>query len=86
MSDALFDSYMLQNFPGKTLEEIDQIDILRFFRAMDARSVENIETQRRSQIKGKVKASEISKEIIEKFTVHDKMFKEFEEHLNNGKK
>lgn len=47
MVDSLLDSWMLQHFPGRFLDEIDeQMDVFRFLRALDARSVESIEKLR----------------------------------------
>lgn len=85
MSDALFDSYMLQNFPGRTLEELDNIDALRFFRAMGARSIETVENLREQQMAGIKKGKDIPAPTYKKFLEHDRLYKEFEEALINGK-
>lgn len=82
MNDALFDSYMLSNFPGRTLDEIDGMDILRWMRAMDARSIETVESNRSMQKKGKKKAKEIPAKVLRQFVEHDKLFREFDEILN----
>lgn len=76
---------MLSNFPGKTLEELDDMDVLRFFRAMDARSIETVEQQRDLQQSGAKKGKDIPISIYKRFLEHDKMFREFEEKLLNGK-
>ena len=85
MSDALFDSYMLQNFPGRTLEEIDGIDALRFFRAMGARNIETVENLREQQQAGIKKGKDIPASTYKKILEHDRLYKEFEEALINGK-
>ena len=85
MSDALFDSYMLQNFPGRTLEEIDNIDALRFFRAMGARNIESVESLRKQQQSGVKNAKDIPASTFRKFLEHDRLFSDFEEALLNGK-
>ncbi len=85
MSDALFDSYMLQNFPGRTLEELDNIDALRFFRAMGARNIETVENLREQQQAGIKKGKDIPSSTYRKILEHDRLYQEFEEALINGK-
>jgi hypothetical protein len=84
MSDALFDSYMLSNFPSRTLDELDDMDALRFFRAMAARNIQMVEDTRVEQKAGTKKGKDIPKHIYKKFLEHDKIFREFEESLLNG--
>lgn len=82
MGDALFDNYLLQHFPGKTLEELDNMDVLRWMRAMDARNIDSVEEIRKEQIKGKKKASDIPDKVLKQFLQHDELFGEFENYLN----
>jgi hypothetical protein len=82
MGDALFDNYLLQHFPGKTLEELDNMNVLRWMRAMDARNIESVEEIRKDQIKGKKKASDIPDKVLKQFLKHDELFEEFENYLN----
>lgn len=84
MSDALFDSYMLNNFPGRTLDELDDMDALRFFRAMAARSIQTVEDTRVEQKAGIKKGKDIPKHMYKKFLEHDRIYREFEESLLNG--
>ena len=84
MSDALFDSYMLSNFPSRTLDELDDMDALRFFRAMAARNIQMVEDTRVEQKAGTKNGKDIPKHIYKKFLEHDKIFREFEESLLNG--
>lgn len=84
MSDALFDSYMLSNFPSRTLDELDDMDALRFFRAMAARSIQTVEDTRIEQKAGIKKGKDIPKYIYKKFLEHDRIYREFEESLLNG--
>lgn len=84
MSDALFDSYMLSNFPSRTLDELDDMDALRFFRAMAARSIQTVEDTRVEQKAGIKKGKDIPKHIYKKFLEHDRIYREFEESLLNG--
>lgn len=84
MSDALFDSYMLNNFPGRTLDELDEMDALRFFRAMAARSIQTVEDLRVDQQTGVKKGKDIPNHVYKRFLEHDRIFKQFEESLLNG--
>ena len=85
MNDALFDSYMLENFPGRTLDELDSMDSLRFFRAMGARNISMVENVREQQMLGTKKGNEIPSATYKKILEHDKIFRDFEEFLLNGK-
>lgn len=76
---------MLSNFPGRTLEELENMDILRWMRAMDARNIETVEHLRRMQMSGAKKAKDIPERELRKFIEHDRLFREFDEKLN-GKK
>jgi hypothetical protein len=76
---------MLSNFPGKTLDEIDSMDILRWMRAMDARNIETVEQTRKLQKSGTKKAKDIPKKILKQFVENDKLFKEFDRKLNGEK-
>jgi len=85
MNDALFDSYMLENFPGRTLDELDSMDSLRFFRAMGARNISMVENLREQQMTGSKKGNEIPASTYKKILEHDKTFRDFEDSLLNGK-
>lgn len=41
----MLDAWLLQQFPGKTLEELDQIDFPRLWRALKAKEVDRLEEQ-----------------------------------------
>ena len=70
--DALLDSWLLQHFSGRFLDEIDtQMDVFRFLRAVQARSIERIEQVRKDQIKGKIKAADTSGDEWKQIKRHD---------------
>jgi hypothetical protein len=44
---------LLRQFPGRTLDELDQMDLYRYLRARAAANIERVETLRQRQIDGK---------------------------------
>lgn len=46
---------MLRRFPGRTLDELDQMDWLRFWRAIEAERIEQLEDRRSAFLAGKLK-------------------------------
>lgn len=54
-SDAELDAILLENFPGRTLEEIDQMDWARYLRAMQARHIMQVEKRRLALLRGDIK-------------------------------
>ncbi len=76
---SLFDSWMLQHFPGRTLEEIDQIDILRFMRAMDARALESTERLAANINSKKAKATEVPAADLERIFENDSLWEGYVE-------
>lgn len=48
---------MLRRFPGKTLEELDAIDVGRLLRALKALEIERLEDLRIDILQGKAEAS-----------------------------
>jgi len=47
-------------FPGRTLEELDRIDLNRLMRALEAKRMEAVETRRTLFLAGKIEADKIS--------------------------
>ena len=45
---------MLRRFPGRTLDELDQMDLPRYLRAIDAENIEAVEERRRLMLAGKI--------------------------------
>ncbi len=54
-SPAVLDAWLLAQFPGKTLEELDGIDLPRWLRALQAKEVQRIEELRRLYLQDKYK-------------------------------
>lgn len=52
---AYWDAYLLQRFPGKTLEELDQIDWGRLMRAQHVRHIDQVEEMRELYFQKKYK-------------------------------
>lgn len=74
---SLFDSWMLQHFPGRTLEELDNIDILRFMRAMEARALESTERLSTKIAENKTKATEIEPEDMKKILENNELWESY---------
>jgi hypothetical protein len=52
---AYWDAYVLQRFPGKTLEDLDAMDWGRYLRAQHVRYIDQIEDVRELYFQGKHK-------------------------------
>lgn len=74
---SLFDSYLLSQFPGRTLDELDDMDILRYFRALQARKIDLLEDTHQMVISGKKKGAEVGKDEWEEIREHNKMWESF---------
>ena len=48
----MLDAWLLEKFPGKTLEELDCMDFARYWRAMEVQNIQAIERLRDLQLKG----------------------------------
>ena len=55
LPQAYWDAYLLQRFPGKTLEELDGLDWGRLMRAHQVRHIDQVEEVREMYLKGKYK-------------------------------
>ena len=79
LHDALFDSWLLEQFPGRTLEELDTINIFRYLKAMEARGLETLEKTRKEVMKkdSKLKASDLPKGEWERIKEYDDLEKEY---------
>jgi hypothetical protein len=61
----LFDAWLMKKFPGKTLEELDQIDYGRLMQAIDADWIDQVEDRRILQMQGKAEFTEAEAYAIE---------------------
>lgn len=64
-------------FPGRTLDEIDDMDLLRYLRAMEARNIDTLEETAHQVQTGKKKGSDVSKEEWEQIREHQKIWDAF---------
>lgn len=64
----------MQKFPGRTLEELDNLDWLRLQRALEVGRVVDVETKRALLVGGKLKADAISAQDAQAIQVHDELF------------
>jgi len=72
-------------FPGRTLDEIDEMDLLRYLRAMEARNIDTLEETAHQVQTGKKKGSDVSKEEWEQIRDHQKIWESFlDSKRNNG--
>lgn len=66
----------MQFFPGRFLEEIDQIDTNRLLRALEARRMDAAEDRRKLFVAGKLEAKDISAVEWELITEMDEIANE----------
>lgn len=64
-------------FPGRTLDELDDMDLLRYLRAMEARNIDTLEETAHQVQTGKRKGSDVSKEEWEQIREHQKIWESF---------
>jgi len=70
-NDAIVDAWLLKQFPGRTLEELDGMNYARYLRAMDARYIEQIEQMRASYLKGEVPSRKQDSDVWAAIRDHD---------------
>ena len=70
---ALVDAWLLEAFPGRTLDELDAMNWPRYLRAREAQNVESVEKARQLQISGKLKAEDLQPETWESIKRHDQL-------------
>lgn len=56
--EPLVDSWLLANFPGRTLDELDGMDWGRYTRALEAREIQRVEAKRTRYLSKEVKELE----------------------------
>lgn len=52
---AIFDAWLMGRFPGRTLEDLDDMDMGRFLRAVEAQQVMELERRYRQYLQGTIK-------------------------------
>ena len=68
------DGYLHDLFPGKSLEEIDQMDQPRIMRMMRAKSILNAEQTMDQMKRGKINHKSIPKSMWADFTENNKVY------------
>lgn len=53
MPPAVLDAWLLERFPGKTLDELDGMDFARYWRAFTVQRIQGIERLRALQLEDK---------------------------------
>lgn len=51
----MLDAMLLEKFPGRTLDELDAMDFVRYWRALDVQRAQTIERMRDLQLEDKYK-------------------------------
>ena len=72
--EAYIDAWMLRTFPGRTLDELDDMDWVRLRRAQAAQQVIDIEEQRKLHRAGKL--NDIDDDTLAAFLEHDALISE----------
>lgn len=70
---------LLENFPGRTLEELDDIDWGRFMRAKEAQSIRNTEELRLLYMANKADKDKITTDDWASFKEHVELLEQYAE-------
>lgn len=70
----MIDSWLLEMFPGRTLEELDNMDWYRLQRALQSKHVRHVEEMRRQVKTGKVKGDKLDQSIALEIKAHDELY------------
>ena len=70
---AWVDYWLMQRFPGRTLEELDGVDWPRLMQAVDVEHIVAIETRRKQFIDGDIKRKHLSDRELTEFDRHDRL-------------
>jgi hypothetical protein len=69
----IFDSILLDRFPGRTLEELDQMDVGRYMRALQAKQMIGPERKRAAWLAGVFKQEDITPDEWAMIQEHDRL-------------
>ena len=73
MPPAVLDAWLLERFPGKTLDELDGMDFARYWRAVTVQRIQGIERLRELQQQDKYQPTPAEwRQILR----HDKLMEE----------
>lgn len=77
------DWWLLQKFPGRTLEELDSVDWLRLQRAQEVDRIVTVEQKRQLMTQGKLKGDDITADEWRTIRRHDRLLDDDTE-VGNG--
>ena len=72
------DWYLMQKFPGRTLEELDRIDWLRLQRALEVGRIVELEAKNTLVTEGKLPAESLTAREWAQIQRHNALFDEWE--------
>lgn len=67
------DAHLLKSFPGRTLEELDNMDWGRFRAAEIAMRIADVETVRLEHVTGRLKYEQINPKIWDAIAEHERI-------------
>ncbi len=73
----MVDSWLLEMFPGRTLEELDSMDWYRLQRALQVRHIRHVEEMRRQLRSGAIKGDKLDQTIALEIKAHDELYARF---------
>jgi hypothetical protein len=71
-TDAVIDAWLLRQFPGRTLDELDSMDYARYLRALEAKQISDVEQMRRLYL-SKDAPKEQDADIWKAIQAHDRL-------------
>lgn len=70
---AVLDGILLDRFPGRTLEELDQMDVGRWMRSLQAKTMLATERKRGAWLGAVLKTEDLTREEWEAIAEHDRL-------------
>lgn len=75
-NEAYIDWWLLQRFPNRTLEELDDMDWIRLQRALEVDRIVEAEQRRKLYIDGKIKTEDVTDSEWLMWEYHDNLLGE----------
>jgi hypothetical protein len=72
----LLDAHLLRQFPGRTLDELDQMDWARYLRAIETDRIVAIEQRRQQFLSGSIAPDAMTAEDWDVIQEHDRIMKQ----------
>jgi hypothetical protein len=70
---VVLDGILLDRFPGRTLEELDQMDIGRWMRSLAAKQTLAVERKRLAWLRGVLQSEDLSGDEWQQIAEHDQL-------------